>query len=90
MTMGSTIEFSSLRVERFRGRMRRRQGCGSWGRQPFGDVLGSEMPPLPLRSSRGVHRDDARPEGLWLCSVDETAWMSSPCREVHRWDPIFV
>lgn len=88
--MGSTIGFCSLGVEGFRGRMRWRQGCGWWGRQPFGDLLGSEVPPLPLGSSRGVHRDDAGQKRLWLCSVDEMAWMSSSCKEVQRWDPTFV
>jgi len=53
-------------------------GAGVW-------LLGSaalsarlEMPPLPLSYPGNVHRDGANPYGWWLCSVDETPWITYP------------
>ena len=88
----STIGFMGLALGLIRGSMAVWRGCGSWGQRSFRKPLDSEMPPPSSFSSRGIRRDGAGLQGLWLCSVDVMAWMSffSSIEEVYRWDPTCV
>jgi len=57
--------------------------AGVWLLESAALAAPSEMPPPPFSYPGNVHRDGADPHGLWLCSVDETPWITTQSRIIQ-------